>query len=204
MSNMEKHWNQIYSEKDYTEVTWFQSYPSVSLKLINSLNLSKDSSILDVGCGATMLLDVLIAEGFQNITAIDLSHSALEQLRQRLSSNQQLINWIEGDITIYHFDNTFDLWHDRAVFHFLTTEQEQQLYINQLNKYLKANGNLIISTFAEDGPLKCSGLEIKRYAKDELIDKFSEFFEFLHFEKETHVSPKGMEQKFNYWVFRKK
>lgn len=197
------HWDDIYNRKKFSEVTWFQPEPKVSMQLISNLNLSLNANILDAGGGASTLVDKLLDQGFQDISVIDLSENALNQSKNRLGATASNISWIVGDITNYDFQVKFDLWHDRAVFHFLISKDDQENYIVNLNKCLDVGSFFIISTFAEDGPLKCSGLEIVRYSKEELVNKFAGNFELIDFQKETHVSPGGMEQKFNYWVFRK-
>jgi len=199
-----KHWENIYQEKGASSVTWFQDKPRVSLGLISDLLLEKTVPIIDVGGGASTLVDHLIEDGFKNTTVLDLSENALAQSQKRLGKEHQNVEWIIGDITSVKLPRKFTLWHDRAVFHFLTNKKDQELYIHNLVQSLYDVGFFIISTFAEDGPLKCSGLEICRYSKDELCDLFANNFELINFKKETHVSPKAMEQKFNYWVFKKK
>jgi 2-polyprenyl-3-methyl-5-hydroxy-6-metoxy-1,4-benzoquinol methylase len=199
-----KHWDGIYGEKTFSELTWFQPEAKVSVDLIDKLDLSKESSILDVGGGASTLIDSLIEKEFKKITVLDLSENALKQSQKRIGEKTSYISWCVGDVIDFKFNKKFDLWHDRAVFHFLTQESEQEKYISNLEASTKRGSHFIISTFAEDGPLKCSGLEIVRYSKDNLVDKFSAHFECIEFKKETHTSPTGMEQKFNYWVFRKK
>ncbi len=201
--NQKEHWNNIYSKKNFSEVTWYQAEPKMSLSLISGLGLAKTARILDVGAGSSTLVDFLLAYGFQSISLLELSQNAFLQSKERLGDKSEKVNWLEGDVTGFKANEKFDLWHDRAVFHFLTNAQDQNKYIKSLNDSLKVGAFFIISTFAEDGPLKCSGLEIVRYAKDELIAKIGSNFELLDFKKETHVSPGGMEQKFNYWVFKK-
>lgn len=202
MSDKE-HWEDIYNRKKYSEVTWFQAEPKMSLEIINGLNLNKDVSILDVGAGSSTLVDHLIQAGYTNINLLELSENAFVQSKERIGNDAQNVKWLVGDACDYDFQNTFDLWHDRAVFHFLTKDQDQKGYINNLNNSLEVDSYFIISTFAEDGPLKCSGLDIVRYSKDELVEKLGRNFSLIEFKKETHVSPGGMEQRFNYWVFKK-
>lgn len=198
-----EHWDDIYNRKKYTEVTWFQPEPRMNLSLIRELKLNKDATILDVGAGSSTLVDYLLQDGFQNIFLLDLSKNAFDQSKTRLGEKGKKVQWLEGDVRTFNFNQKFDLWHDRAVFHFLTNIEDQNSYLKNLNDSLKIGAYFIISTFAENGPLKCSGLEIVRYAKDELIQKVGSSFELLDFQKEDHVSPGGMEQKFNYWVFKK-
>ena len=198
------HWDDIYDKKSFSELTWFQPEPKISLDLICKLDLPKDSSIVDIGGGASTLVDRLIEKGFKDIAVLDLSKKALKQSQERIGKIALDISWCVGDITEFKFNKKFDLWHDRAVFHFLTEDSDQKKYISNLEASLKTGSYFIISTFAEDGPLKCSGLEIVRYSKEDLIEKFAAHFSCVNFLKETHISPTAMEQKFNYWVFRKK
>jgi len=198
-----EHWNDIYKRKSYAEVTWFQREPKMSLDLIRGLHLNDHANIIDVGAGSSTLVDFLIKDNFQSIYLLDLSLMAFDQSKKRLGGNSKFINWIEGDVCHFKSSQKFDLWHDRAVFHFLTKVEDQDNYLTSLNRSLNVGAYFIISAFAEDGPSKCSGLEIVRYAKNELIDKIGFNFELINFQKEAHISPGGLEQKFNYWVFKK-
>lgn len=176
----------------------------MSLKLIREIGLTFNSPIIDIGGGASTLIDFLLSDGFTDLTVIDLSKRALDFSKQRLKERALIVNWIEGDVTIFHDQCKYQLWHDRAVFHFLVSESDQNRYLEVLNSVLKIGGHFIISTFAEDGPEKCSGLEIVRYSQHELINRVGQNFECKKFEKEVHISPGGLEQKFNYWLFQKK
>lgn len=199
--NNQEHWNDIYNRKKATDVTWFQPELKLSTKFIENLNLAPSAAIIDVGSGASTFPDSLLKIGFFDISVLDLSQNALKQSKVRLGEDASRINWLIGDVTSIKFNRKYDLWHDRAVFHFLKDNESQSLYIENLKNSIKDGGHIVIATFAEDGPLKCSGLDIVRYSKDELVKKF-EGFELVEFRKETHVSPGGMEQKFNYWVFK--
>lgn len=201
--DQKEHWQDIYDRKKYTEVTWFQPEPKMSLSLIRELQLNKDAKVLDVGAGSSTLVDYLLQDGFHNIFLLDLSQNAFAQSKTRLGDKSKKVQWLEGDVRNFNLNQKFDLWHDRAVFHFLTKKEDQNSYLKNLNEFLGIGAYFIISTFAENGPLKCSGLEIVRYGKDELIQKIGSNFQLLDFQKEDHISPGGMEQKFNYWVFKK-
>jgi SAM-dependent methyltransferase len=203
MSERKEHWEELYSRKKYDTVTWFQPVPNESLRLIKDLNLPKDFKIIDVGAGASCLVDCLLDEGFSDITLVDLSENAFTQSKKRLGERAKQVKWKVADITQADFDERFDLWHDRAAFHFLTDEAHQQDYLSSLLEATKVGSCIVISTFAEDGPLKCSNLEIVRYAEEDLMKFFDKNFELIAFEKELHISPGGMEQKFNYWVFKR-
>lgn len=201
--DQKEHWSDIYDRKDAKEVSWFQTEPKMSLNLIKNLQLDISNSILDVGAGASTLVDFLLRDGFKNIYLLELAQSAFDQTRKRLASRSNEIQWLVGDVRDFKVPVQLDLWHDRAVFHFLTQSEDQESYVKNLNASLKVGAYFIIATFAEDGPLKCSGLEIVRYSKEELVNKVGKNFELLDFQKETHISPSGMEQKFNYWVFKR-
>ena len=203
-NDRKEHWEAVYNKKSFDEVTWYQPEPKQSLKLIKQYISNLDARILDVGAGSSTLSDYLLKEGYRNISLLDISASAFDQSKQRLGSKADELNWLIGDITNFDFNQDYDLWHDRAVFHFLVNSEDQEKYIQTLKDTLRSSGIFIISTFAEDGPLKCSGLEIVRYSKDELIHRVGDEFELLEFCKEEHVAPHGLEQKFNYWVFKKR
>lgn len=201
--DQKEHWSDLYNRKDAQEVSWFQPEPKMSLKLIRNLQLDKSDSILDVGAGASTLVDFLLRDGFQNIYLLELAQSAFEQTKKRLDKVNNEVYWLVGDVRDFKSPAQLNLWHDRAVFHFLIKSEDQESYIKNLNASLKIGAYFIIATFAEDGPLKCSGLEIVRYSKEELVNKVGTNFELLDFQKESHISPSGMEQKFNYWVFKR-
>tara|TARA_B100000029_G_C17532764_1_gene943842 strand:- start:510 stop:1121 length:612 start_codon:yes stop_codon:yes gene_type:complete len=198
------HWNNIYNKKSPNEVSWYQPTPNISLNLIESLKVDKNDSIIDIGGGASTFVDNLLKKQYEKVTVFDLSENALNHSRKRLNEEGEKIVWVVGDIIVHKFEKKYKVWHDRAVFHFLTTPEHQKKYIECLENFLENKGYLIISTFAEDGPLKCSGLEIVRYSKEELIKKMPDNLSLVQFQKETHISPTGKEQKFNYWVFQKR
>jgi SAM-dependent methyltransferase len=198
-----KHWENIY-QKDSNQLTWFQGKPAASLGLIQKISLPKDAAILDIGGGASTLVDHLLEDHYQNITVFDLSSSALDQAQRRLGKNGDIVEWRVGNILDVDIEKKYQLCHDRAVFHFLTSETDRAKYLDSLNHLCSEHGHFIIATFAEDGPFKCSGLDICRYAKDDLVDYFSKDFELIEFLKEDHVSPNNKVQKFNYWLFQKK
>ena len=198
-----EHWESLYERRQADDVTWFQPKLAVSLKHINNLNIDKDSSLVDIGAGASTLPDTLLEQGFSDITLVDISANAFVQSKARLGENAEKPKWIVSDITEFKSEKKFKLWHDRAVFHFLVDVEERKKYRENLLHATDVGSFFIVSTFAEDGPLKCSNLEIVRYAKEELVEFFRDNFKLLDFEKELHTSPGGMEQKFNYWVFER-
>ncbi|MGV6852416.1 MAG: class I SAM-dependent methyltransferase [bacterium] len=199
-----KHWEQIYASKDENEVSWFQEKPEQSLQLISSLTDSKLAQIIDVGGGASVLVDHLLKSGYYNLSVLDLSANALEKSKQRLGNQAETIDWIVGDITTLDLaENHYDIWHDRAVFHFLTSEEQRNLYVKQVMKSVKPNGYVLIATFGLDGPEKCSGLPIVRYDPDSLHDEFGAQFTLIDHLEELHETPFGTTQQFVYCYCRK-
>lgn len=199
------HWETVYSTKSADEVSWFQEHAELSLKLIRNSNVPSTASIIDVGGGASTLVDDLLASNYQNVTVLDLSKSALATAKARLGASASNVKWLEANVIETVFPkNTYDVWHDRAVFHFLTTEEDRHSYVRQVLQAVKPGGLVIIvATFAEDGPEKCSGLPVMRYGANELHAEFGEPFLLLGHEKESHHTPGGSEQKFVYCFCRK-
>ncbi len=198
------HWENIYKTKSSKEVSWFKSHLEKSLELILKLNLSKDVQIMDIGGGASTLPDDLLAKGFKNITVLDISSEALKVSQNRLGSKQSQIRWLEADITKTFLEsNRYDLWHDRAVFHFLTDLSDRKKYVAQLKHSLKPNSHVIISTFSLKGPLKCSGLEIVRYSPETLRAELGKEFKLVESQEEEHSTPFGTTQAFIYCHFKK-
>ncbi|RLA62677.1 MAG: SAM-dependent methyltransferase [Epsilonproteobacteria bacterium] len=196
-----KHWEKIYLDKTHTEVTWFQIKPLISLELIDELNLGANELIIDVGAGSSTLAENLLERGFQALTVLDISQKALDNIRKRLGDK---ITYLVSDFKALATDKRFKLWHDRAVFHFLTHKSDRLIYQQRLKEHMASDGYLLISTFASDGPEKCSGLKIVQYSKEALIDEFKEDFVFIKSRNETHISPKGLEQKFIYCLFKRR
>src|SRR5688572_25228302 len=163
METDQDHWNLIYQTKQPDEVSWTQEIPQASLDLIHSFNLSKTAAIIDVGGGDSKLVDYLLKEGFENISVLDISEVALEKAKERLGAKAEKVNWIVADITEFQPKQTYDLWHDRATFHFLTSEEQISKYLEIARKAIKPGGFLVVGTFSTEGPEKCSGLEIKQY-----------------------------------------
>jgi len=198
---LKEHWEDVYQKKAPHEVTWYQPDLRNSLELIREAQLNSGKPIIDVGAGASTLVDHLLNQAHTDVTAFDLSETALDAAKMRLGDRAEQVHWICDDITSYEFAKKYALWHDCAVFHFLVDEKDRELYLDNLKKTLMVKGYLVISTFAEDGPEKCSGLKIVRYSKDAMCEILGFDFKLLKFIKETHISPTGLEQKFNYWLF---
>ncbi|MEN8178106.1 MAG: class I SAM-dependent methyltransferase [Pseudomonadota bacterium] len=201
MSDRKLHWEKIYSEKTAREVSWYQKKPALSLQLIHDTGLAHDAPIIDVGGGSSELVDYLCAEGYNNLSVLDISANALAYAQHRLGDNANLINWYDVDITRFIPPRTFSLWHDRAVFHFLTEKSDRISYIKVLKRALASNGHLIIAAFALGGPTKCSGLDIVQYDSEKLLDELGEEFRLVENKIESHFTPANVEQKFAYFYF---
>ena len=196
-----KHWENIYQTKNIDGVSWYQETPYESIELIKKFSTTDSDMIIDIGCGKSFLADNLLKLNYKNITLVDISLNALKEVKERL--NNKSLNFIETDVLNLKLERTFDIWHDRAVFHFITNKKSVEKYISLCNEYIGEGGKLIIGTFAEDGPLKCSGLEIKRYSVENLKELFKENFEFIEGFKKLHSTPFGTRQSFTFCVFRK-
>jgi len=196
-----KHWENIYQKKEIDGVSWYQKVPVESLQLIKKYSISNSDKIIDIGCGKSFLADNLLELNYTDISLVDISSNALKEVKDRLQNKS--LNFIETDILNFNSNDKYDIWHDRAVFHFITNREGIEKYISLCNKYINNNGILIIGTFAEDGPLKCSGLEIKRYSVDQISGLFEETFELVESFKMLHKTPFDTEQSFSFCVLRK-
>ena len=198
------HWEHIYETKEPTRVSWYQVHAQLSLQFIQNTGISKTAHIIDIGGGASTLVDDLIAAGFQQLSVLDISATALQLAQQRLGRQAELVHWIEADITQADLPPlAYDVWHDRAVFHFLTRAADRQRYIDRVRQSVHTGGHVIVATFAPDGPDHCSGLEVMRYGPESLHDEFGPGFELKDSRRETHHTPFGTEQKFIYCYCRK-
>jgi len=197
-----KHWENIYSTKKLNEVSWYQPTPETSLSFIKELNITKSASIIDIGGGDSFLVDNLLELGYQNITVLDISKKAIERAKLRIGKKSEHVKWIEADASNFNPTETYDLWHDRAAFHFLTHHDEIKSYLNAAEKGVKASGNLIIGTFSTDGPLKCSGIEITQYSQESLVNKFNNF-QKLNCQIIEHETPFNTTQSFVFCTFKK-
>ena len=199
-----QHWEQVYNSKPSDTVSWFQNHADQSLRLIRNTGLGKDAAIIDVGGGASTLVDDLLAEGYDDLTVLDLSSAALAVAKQRLVKHANCVHWVEGDVTRAEFPvHRFDIWHDRAVFHFLTDPADRQAYVDRVMRAVRPGGHVIVATFAEDWPDKCSCLPVMRYQPDTLHAEFGDAFLLVEHEKEAHHTPSGSVQQFVYCYCRK-
>lgn len=199
-----KHWEHIYSTKGPNDVSWFQPEPATSLSLIEEAGVEKNASIIDIGGGDSLLVDRLLNLEYENITVLDISETALSKAKERLGDQAKLVKWVEADASHFIPGGKYDLWHDRAAFHFLTDDEEIQNYIRIAANHVKPGGNLIIGTFSEQGPVTCSGIEIKQYSKEGLTALFQPFFEHEKCLNVPHQTPFGTTQDFTFCRFREK
>ncbi len=203
--NQRKHWEAVYTNKPADKLGWYEPHLQISLRWIKEPGLSKDARIIDVGGGASTLIDDLLHDSYTAITVIDLSGKALSVARTRLDIKAEAVTWLTGDITSIDLpEDYYDLWHDRAVFHFLTLPEQREQYRINLLKALKPGGYLITGTFAPEAPPKCSGLPVQRYSVEQLQNTLGGEFELQQHLKELHVTPGGVEQMYLYCQFRRK
>ena len=204
MSQAQEHWNRVYGTKAETEVSWFQRRPEKSLKLIEAAAPDRSAPIIDVGGGASRLVDELLHVGYADVSVLDFSEAALAHSKARLGAQAASVSWIVADITQWQPARTWGVWHDRGVFHFLTESARQTAYIEALQKATAPDSVCIISTFALDGPERCSGLPVKRYSAATLASRLGAGFELVAEEAERHVTPGGAFQSFLYSVFKRR
>lgn len=195
------HWEGIYTRKKTTEVSWYQSHPEHSLALIETAGLGSEAGIIDVGGGASTLVDHLLIAGYRNVTVLDIAQGAIRQAQARLGVQASRVTWLEHDITGYLPARRFDIWHDRAVFHFLTSEHDQSRYLAVLGKALQPDGQVIIATFAENGPGQCSGLNVVCYSPESLSHVLGPAYRLVETRTENHHTPHGGVQQFVYCRF---
>jgi ubiquinone/menaquinone biosynthesis C-methylase UbiE len=204
MKELKAHWNNIYRMKSSTEVSWTQQVPVTSLDFIHSFQLRKDAAIIDVGGGESRFVDHLLAEGFTNITVLDISEEGLEKTKSRLGKdNASKIKWIVSDVTEFTPLNKFDVWHDRATFHFLTTPEQIKQYVDLASRAVNDNGFMAIGTFSDNGPTTCSGLQIKQYSESQLERTLTYYFQKIRCITEDHITPFNTVQNFLFCSFRK-
>jgi SAM-dependent methyltransferase len=197
------HWQAVYTKKRENEVSWFQETPSTSLRLIQDTRASRDAAIIDIGGGASRLVDALVARGFRSLTVLDISAAALEAAKARLGAQSTDVDWIVADVTKWLPARSYDIWHDRAAFHFLTEAADRDAYVDRLKSAVAAGGQVIIGTFALDGPEKCSGLSVQRYDANTLAAVLGSSFELADSLTEAHRTPWGAIQHFQFSRFQR-
>jgi len=199
--NRKNHWETVYKTKNPDQVSWTQEVPKTSLDFIHSFGVDKTARIIDIGGGDSKLVDYLVDAGFENITVLDISAKALEKAQQRLGDKAEKVNWVVSDITEFRPNTTFDIWHDRATFHFLTTKEQVTKYLEIARESI--NGYMIIGTFSNNGPTKCSGLDIKQYDEQTLTAEFQNDFDKLKCIMEDHITPFNTTQNFLFCSFKR-
>ena len=202
-SNDQDHWTQVYEDKAPSTVSWYQESPEPSLRALSRFGASPSSSIIDVGGGASNLVDALLEQGWQDITVLDLAAPALEAAKARLGALANKVQWEVADITDWQPPRQFEVWHDRAVFHFLTEPQQREAYRRTLLAGIAPGGLVIMATFALDGPERCSGLPVQRYDAASLAEEMSDTLLLIDGWREEHVTPWGAKQSFNWCAFRR-
>jgi ubiquinone/menaquinone biosynthesis C-methylase UbiE len=202
--SLKTHWEHIYQTKAPTQVSWYQEHSLQSLEFIVHTGLPKTGKIIDVGGGSSVLVEDLLNNGYQQISVLDISAAALEVAKQRLGTRAKEVTWLEADILQVKLPHhAYDLWHDRAVFHFIVQPEERRRYVNAVREAVKPGGHVIVATFASDGPERCSGLPVSRYEPESLHEEFGDSFILMESTKEVHHTPFGTEQKFIYCYCRK-
>ena len=205
MSNSYKqHWENVFITKAEDEVSWFQPYPKTSMEFVELFNLPLNANIIDIGGGDSHFVDALLDKGYKNIYVLDISANAIERAKQRLGVRASRVNWIVSDATEFEPPVQFDFWHDRAAFHFLTTEDKIYKYVSIAEDAIKKDGYLILGTFSENGPKKCSGLEIKQYSEASMSARFEVAFDRIKCITEDHKTPFNTVQNFLFCSFLKK
>lgn len=198
-----QHWEKVYQEKEPAQVSWYQTYPAISLDLIASTGIGPMEKIIDIGGGASVLADKLLDKGFKDITVLDISLKAIQYAKERLGKRDAEITWIDSDIIQFKPSYQYGFWHDRAVFHFLTESEDRKKYIEVMKKAVRPGGHVIMATFALEGPPKCSGLNVERYDPEKLSKEIGISFHLIKSMNETHITPWNSEQKFVYCMFKK-
>jgi len=198
------HWEDVYASKDETEVSWFQESPAISLNLIKKANPDHEAAVIDIGGGASRLVDSLLHEGYRSIAVLDLSAHALDAARKRIGPAAAGVDWIVADVTTWQPTRLYDVWHDRAAFHFLTEPRDRMAYVERVRSAVRPGGQVIIGTFAPDGPEKCSGLPVQRHDSASLAAELGTSFELLETHKETHHTPWNSTQAFQFSRFRRR
>jgi 2-polyprenyl-3-methyl-5-hydroxy-6-metoxy-1,4-benzoquinol methylase len=201
--NRQAHWQRVYNEKGENQVSWFQERPNISLELIEAVRADSSSAIIDIGGGASRLVDALVEKGYRDLTVLDLSESAVSIAKMRLGERAAMVKWIIADVTQWEPARAYDLWHDRAAFHFLTEVSDRTVYIDRLTKAVRSGGHAIIGTFALDGPERCSGLPVVRYDAARLSATLAPSFALVDMRRDDHKTPWGVIQRFQFSVFRR-
>ncbi|APG59814.1 class I SAM-dependent methyltransferase [Christiangramia salexigens] len=204
MEDLKTHWEKIYDSKEFEETSWYQKKPQASLNIIESLGLSREAEIIDIGGGDSFLVDYLLELGYKNLSVLDISGKAIHRAKNRLGANSSEVNWIVENATELSTSKKFDLWHDRAAFHFLTEKDKVTAYKDRLKEALKPGGYLVLSTFSDQGPERCSGIQVQQYSREDMTALFEDDFEVIRVENLDHKTPWDATQNFTMGIFRKK
>lgn len=204
MEDRKSHWENVFATKAANEVSWFQTFPKTSVKLLEECNPPHDGNVIDIGGGDSHFVDVLLEKGYQNIYVLDISNKAIERAKKRLGEKANKVNWIVCDVTNFAPLVKFDFWHDRAAFHFLTGEDQKTKYISIASNSIKSNGKMVLGTFSTNGPKKCSGLEICQYDAVSMATQFTDNFNIIRCFTEDHKTPFDTVQNFLFCIFNKK
>jgi 2-polyprenyl-3-methyl-5-hydroxy-6-metoxy-1,4-benzoquinol methylase len=199
----EAHWDAVYREKGSDDLSWFQKDPALSLELITAAAPQRDARIVDVGGGDSLLVDHLLQHGYQQLTVLDISRSAIERAQSRLGNGADSVRWIVSDVLTMEARGMYDVWHDRALFHFFTAQRQRQQYLEAVTNTVVPQGAVIIATFAPDGPTSCSGLDVRHYDEGTLAAELGESFALYDARREVHHTPWDSEQRFTYAAFRR-
>lgn len=204
MSDRSTHWDNVYATKGETEVSWFQGSPETSLAMIRAASPDHRAAIIDIGGGASRLVDALLRDGYCDVAVLDLSANALDATKKRIGAAAWTVDWIVADATTWRPAKTYDVWHDRAAFHFLTDSSDRAAYVERLRSAVAPGGHVIIATFAPDGPEKCSGLPVQRHDSASLAAEFGPEFELVETRSETHHTPWNSTQAFQFSRFQRR
>ena len=202
MANKQQHWEDIYHTHQITQVSWYEPIPETSLSIIKRFRLPKDAAIIDIGGGDSLLVDYLLLMGYNNITVLDISSKAIERAQARLGEKARMVNWLVQDVLDFTAVQKYDLWHDRAAFHFFTDINEQEQDLDSVHQYLRPNGYLVLSTFGTDGPETCSGLPVQQYSENSLSNLFNKYFEKIKCFTKMHITPFHTIQSFVFCSFQ--
>ena len=197
-----QHWEKVYTEKDAREVSWYQLRPELSMEMIRQAGAGPEESLIDIGGGASTLVDCLLEQGYSDLSVLDIAEQALETARQRLGEVASKVRWIQSDITEFKPERRYRLWHDRAVFHFLTEAAVQEAYMGALRDGLQPGGHLVIAAFAMDGPDMCSGLPVRRYDASLMSETLGQAFKLRETREESHNTPAGKQQQFCFYLYQ--
>ena len=200
----QEHWETVYQKKNFEEVSWFQETPTTSIQFFESLMLPKTANIIDIGGGESRFVDYLLENDYKNVTVLDISATAIEKKKQALGNKTQHVKWVVSDVVDFKPTEQYDFWHDRATFHFLTQKEDVEQYITTVKQHVKPEGTLILSTFSENGPTKCSGLDIQQYSEQTLSERVEAFFTKVKCVVVDHITPSAAVQNFIFCSFKRK